>query len=327
MTTANSFISVVAPLHNDADIIESFIVALTYTLARTYTHYEIILVDDGSTDATVARVTELLQHVQCIRLLQLTRTFGQEIAIAAGLDSVIGDYVVVILPESDPPELIPQMVQQSHRGSGIVFGVAQQRPAEPLLRRLAVWLFYWYCNRVLDLNILPNTTHFRVLSRPAVNAVIQIKDRMRYLHTLGAYIGYTNQSFDYRPVYRRARPRTKSFWESANLALNIIVANSTQPLRMVSRLGFVAGALNVLYMGYIAAIYLFKQQVAEGWVTQSMQNAVMFFLLFLMLTVLSEYIGRLLGETGKRPLYYVQGEQNSSVVVMDKKNVVTEPWG
>jgi hypothetical protein len=177
------------------------------------------------------------------------------------------------------------------------------------------------------LNLPQNTTHFRVLSRPAVNAVTQIKDHMRYLHTLSAYVGYSNQSFLYTPIYRRPQPRSKSFWESVNLAINIVVANSTQPLRIVSWLGVVASGLDLLYMGYIVAIYLFKTEVAAGWVTQSMQNAGMFFFLFLILAVLCEYVGRLLRETRDRPLYYVQGEQNSAVVLMDKKNVVMESVG
>lgn len=327
MKISNCFVSVVAPLYNDADIVTSFVVDVVTTLSRSYANYEVILVDDGSTDNTVALVTSLLTDVKGIRLLQLSRSFGQEIAIAAGLDSVIGDYTVVILPESDPPALIPQLVEQSRQGPGIIFGVAEQRPQEPLLRRLAVKLFYWYANHIVALNLQPNTTHFRVLSRPAVNAVTQIKDHMRYLHTLSAYVGYTNQSFRYTPTYRRMQPRSKSLGESINLAINIVVANSTQPLRMVSWLGVMASGLDLLYMGYIVAIYLFKQEVAAGWVTQSMQNASMFFFLFLILAVLCEYVGRLLRESRDRPLYYVQGEQNSSVVLTDKKNVVMESVG
>lgn len=326
MKVTNSFVSIVAPLYNDADIVTSFVEDVLSVLSVSFASYELVLVDDGSDDETANVVTELLQVVEHVRLVRLSRPFGQEIAIAAGLDSVIGDYVVVMLPDSDPPQLIPHMVEQSIQGSGIVFGIRKERSAESRLQRSGVHLFYWYCNRVLKLSIPPNTTHFRVLSRQAVNAVTQIKDRMRYLHTLGAYAGYSEQSFYYTPIQRRQQPRTKSLWEAANLAINIIVANSTQPLRMVSALGFMLSVLNVLYMAYIVLIYLMKERVAEGWVTQSMQNAVMFFSLFLILAVLCEYVGRILSETRERPLYYVRNEYNSSALIMPQthKNVVMD---
>jgi dolichol-phosphate mannosyltransferase len=326
---SDSFVSVVAPLFNDADIVEDFVSDICEVLKTTYTHYELILVDDGSKDDTAARVGALLNSFDHIRLIQLSRSFGQEIAIAAGLDSVIGDFVVVMLPESDPPALVPQMVEQSRQGAGVVFGVRRSRSSEPWLLSAGVNLFYWYCNRVLELNIPKNTTHFRVLNRQAVHAVTQIKDRMRYLHTLSAFVGYSKQSFYYDPEPRRKKPRRKSLFEAVNLAINIVVSNSIHPLRFISWLGVAVSIVNVLYMGYIIAIYLFKEQVAEGWVTQSMQSSVMFFFLFVILAILGEYMGRLLSETSGRPLYYVRDEKNSSVLLVDEgqKNVVADSVG
>lgn len=326
MLDKDCFLSVVAPLHNDADIVAGFVADLIHVLSTHYANYEILLVDDGSRDDTIRLVEQLLHQHKYIRLLQLSRSFGQEIAISAGLDAVIGDFVVVMLPDSDPPDLIPQMVEQSRQGSGIVFGIRQHRHQEPALLRVGANFFYWYCNAILDMNIPKNTTHFRVLSRQAVNALIQIKDRLRYLSTLSAYVGYSNQSFVYQPVNRRAKPRVKTLWEGVNLAVNMIVANSLRPLRLVSWLAFLLSGLNILYIGYVLFIRFSLENVAPGWATLSLQTSGMFFFLFLITAILCEYIGRILDELKGRPLYYVMNEQNSSVLATqeNEKNVVTE---
>lgn len=324
MASTDLFVSLVAPLHNDGDILEAFVDETVAMLARHYANYELVLVDDGSRDDTTTRATLLLQRHACLRLIRLSRRFGQEIAISAGLDSVIGDYVVVMLPESDPPALVPAMIEQSRAGAGIVFGIRRDRAGEPIWLRAGASLFYALSNRVLGLNLPRNSTHFRVMSRQALNAVIQIRDRMRYLRTLSAFVGYGNQGFEYAPKPRRATPRRKGIVEAVDLAINIVVANSTRPLRLVTWLAFLLSAIFLLYIGYIVAIYLFKPAFAEGWVTLSMQSAVAFFCMFLILMVLSEYLGRLLGEVKEGPLYYVLEEKNSSLLIADetRRNVV-----
>jgi glycosyltransferase involved in cell wall biosynthesis len=327
VTIADCYVSVVAPLQDDADIVEAFVDETMAMLQHSFTNYELVLVDDGSRDDTVDRVLRLLARYDCMRLIRLSRRFGQEIAISAGLESVIGDYVVVMLPESDPPAEVPEMVARAREGAAIVFGIRRERSDEPWWLRQGANAFYWTANRIFGLTMPKNSTHFRVLSRQAVNAIIQVRDRMRYLRTLSGFVGYRNQAFEYDPVVRRAKPRRKSFWQALNLAISIVVSNTTRPLRLVSWLGLAVAGFNVLYMGYIVAIYLFKDQVAEGWVTQSMQTSLMFFFLAVILTTLAEYLGRLLGEVRERPLYYVMEEQTSSVLLADpgRRNVVEEP--
>jgi dolichol-phosphate mannosyltransferase len=324
MASTDLFVSVVAPLHNDADILASFVDETMRMLAAHYANYELVLVDDGSRDDTVVRAGELLRQYPCVRLIRLSRRFGQEIAISAGLDSVIGDFVVVMLPDSDPPDLVPAMIERSRAGTGIVFGIRRTRAGEPAWLRAGASLFYSLSNRWLGLNLPRNSTHFRVLSRQALNAVIQTRDRTRYLRTLSAFVGYGNQGFEYEPRQRRTPPRTKSVFESLDLAVSIVVANSTRPLRLVTWLALLISGFHLLYMIYIVAIYLFKPRFAEGWVTLSMQSAVAFFFLFLILTVVSEYLGRLLGEVKEGPLYYVLEERNSSILIADeeRRNVV-----
>lgn len=326
MAISDCFVSVIAPLRNDSTIVADFVAEVMDVLRDNYGNYELVLVDDGSEDDTVVEVTSLLQRYECIRLIRLSRKFGTEIAITSGIESVIGDFVVVMLPDSDPPRLIPEIVRQAREGQGIVFGVRKGRSRESLLMRIASDSFYWCAIKLFHLRIPKDSTKFLVLSRQAVNAIIQIKDRYRYVRLLSSYVGYANQTFAYEPMSRYARPRRRGFFEAVGLAVGVIVTNSVHPLRFVSWLGFIAGTLNVLYGGYVAAVYLFSNHVAEGWTTLSLQASVMFFFVFLILTVLSEYVGHILEESRERPLYHVLEEKNSSVLLADqeRRNVVKD---
>uniref|UniRef100_A0A832I6P9 Glycosyltransferase n=1 Tax=Eiseniibacteriota bacterium TaxID=2212470 RepID=A0A832I6P9_UNCEI len=325
MATSDCFASVVAPLYNDADIVEAFVRDVIEVLKRTYENYELVLVDDGSTDDTAARVTALLDRERCIRLVRLSRRFGRDVAISAGLDTVIGDFVVVLVPESDPPELIPEFIERCRRGAGIVYGIRARRPAEPFYLSVGARLFYWYFNHIIGVDLPRNSTDYRAYSRQSVNAITRIKDRLRYLRTFGAYVGFGGQPLVYEPRPRRARVRGRTPGEALALAINMTVANSTQPLRLVSLAGLALSALSGLHVLYVLAARLFSAHVAEGWTTQQLYVSVMFMFLFVILAVLCEYVGRLLGEVVERPLYFVLEERTSSVLLVDeqRKNVVT----
>ena len=324
MIDPDCVISVIAPLHNDSEIIDSFLDELTDSLENNFAVYEIVLVDDGSTDDTVTKVNALLLSYRRIRLIRLSRRFGQEIAISAGLDSVIGDFVVVMLPSDDPPSLVPAMVNQARSGAEMVFGIRKSRVTDPWFLKAGAFLFYWFCNAVLRLNLPKNSTHFRVLSRRVVNALIQIRDRGRYLRTLSQQVGFENRSFEYEFIERRLPPRTKSLAEAVGLAINIIVANTRKPLRVASWTGLAIASLNAAHILYLAALYLLDRNVTG--IAASVQSAIMFGFLFLILAVLCEYVGRIVDESQGRPLYYVMDEDNSSVLPLDEraKNVITE---
>jgi glycosyltransferase involved in cell wall biosynthesis len=324
LTKSDIFVSVVAPLNNDEAIAADFIIETIFVLKKSFSNYELVLVDDGSIDNTSQAVEELLKLHDCIRLIRLSRRFGIETAISAGLDSAIGDFVVVMIPNDDPPGVIPEMVSFCQNGPGVVTGVRPDRKGDPYWAKLGAKLFYLYAYRFLKINIPENSTPFRVLSRQAVNAITQIRDQYRYIRLISNFIGYAQVEFPYTPINRSGRKHGRSFWESANMALDIIVANSLHPLRVVTILGLFAGILNLLYISYIILVYLFKDKVAEGWVTTNFQSAVMFFFIFVILTVLSEYVGRIMNETRKRPLYYVLDELNSSVMLAnsERRNIV-----
>lgn len=321
-----SYVSVIAPLHDDADIVAEFVTELIAGLGQHSPNYELVLVDDGSQDDTVERVSALMKQHDRMRLIRLSRPFGQEIAISAGLDSVIGDFVVVMLPDSDPPALVPEMVDRARSGVEVVFGIRKSRKSDPLFLRLGSALFYWYCNRVLRLGLPKNSTHFRVLSRRVVNALIRIKDRGRYLRTLSQHVGYDSQAFSYDLVERRRPPRKKSLMEAAGLAVNIMTTNSRRPLRMMSWLSASFALANLGYLVYTIFVSIVDGGTGGGLPAASVQSSLSIVVLFTVLAVLCEYVGGVVDASKGRPLYYVMEERNSSVPILEseQRNIVSE---
>ena len=326
MPVSDCFISVIAPLYNDSRIIEAFVTETIEILRDNYSNYELVLVNDGSEDGTIEQVSWLLKKYECIRLINLSRHFGCDVAISSGLDSVIGDFIVVMMPSSDPPNLIPKLIIQARNGKDILIGVRSNRSDEPFWLRGGASLFYSIGKRLLGLPLVKNSTQFRVLSRQVVNAIVQLQDNHRYLRLLSFYVGYISDTFTYDLIKRRKYNRTKGLLESLDAALQIIVTNSLRPMKFASYLALFTSLLNAFYMVYIFLIYLIKKKVAEGWITLSFQNSVMFLLISLVLTVLCEYVGLILEQTKAGPSYYVASEKSSSVLIVDqnRRNIVQE---
>jgi len=324
---ANYFVSIVVPLQDDADVLSAFADELIAAVRAQWQNYEIVFVDDGSRDGTRAILTALLQRDECLRYLRLSRRFGEEIAVSAGLDTVIGDVVVVLQPESDPPARIRDMVDEARKGDGIVFGLrASPRPHESLFYGLGRRVFNRLARWLLDIDVRDRTTMFLAMTRQSMNAVAQIKDKSRALRLFGAYVGFPHRFVEYEPVERRPRPRRKGLREGFERATSLIITNSTQPLRLMSLLAVFGCVMNLIYVVYVVTVNLVKAKPAEGWTTTSLQHAFMFALLFAILAVMCEYVARVLTEMRDRPQYFVAEERSSSVMIRDedRRNVVVE---
>lgn len=321
---AGLFVSVVVPLSNDADIIEPVVTELGEVLRANYRHFEIILVDDGSIDGTIERVGKVLTEQDGLRLIPLSRPFGQEIAISAGLDSAIGDFVVVMLPNSDPPELIPEMIERARGGIGLVYGVRTDRSADPFLHRLGARVFYLIA-AARGFPIQRDATHFRVLSREMVNALTRIRSPKRYLRTMSHSVGYGAQAMPYEVRYRRSTSRRRSLGQLGHLAADIVVTNTTWPLRAVSNAAIAMSGLALGFLAYVIGVVLMKDDVAEGWPSVAGPLALLFAMLFLVLGVFGHYLVRVLDSQADGPLYYALGERDSVApsVIGEHRNVVT----
>ena len=320
--------SVVAIVRNDPGV-PTFVADVLRVLAENYAEYELLLVDDGSVDHTPVLLERLLRQHECLRLVRLSREFGNDVAITAGLDSAIGDFAVVMLADCDPPQAIPQMVAMGEAGAEVVLGACAFRPGEGWLRRQGRRLFFRLCDRLTNIRLPKDLASMRLFSRLALNALTQIRQKTMHHRLVSCAMGFQTEVLQYEQ--RSSRRGSRPLCQAVGEACSMVVSNSRFPLRFVSLIGIGAASLNFLYMIYVVAVNLFKQQVAEGWTTLTLQMSVMFLFLFLTLIVISEYLAQTLEETKDRPLYHVAEEKSSSTALVDaqKRNVYlhqTEPF-
>lgn len=321
------FVSVVVPVYNSAACIVDFLQELHAILLESFDYFEIVIVDDGSSDGTGRAVDEVLARLECIRYLKLSRHCGTEIALSAGFDSAIGDYIVTMVPESDPCGMVPEMVSRAAKTGTVVLGRVPQKHFHPMYR-FGYHLFHWAAGYVAGLSIKPNTTNFMAFSRTVLNALNQMKDSVRYVKAFAPMVGFQPYIVDYLPTGRGRQKEHLSLLWYINFALDLVVSCSTRPLRLVSLIALSLSGINLIYFGYIGLIALLKDHVAEGWITMSTQIAFGFFLTSLVLAALCEYAARILIESKTRPLYFTTDEKNSTVLISTEstqRNVVLSP--
>lgn len=305
-----SLISIVAPLEADstAAAVEAFIDEVVAVTRRIVTHHEIILVDDGAPDETVARVRALLGKYDFLRFLRLSRHFGEESAITAGLDVAIGDYVIVMLPNMDPPALIAEFFERVQGDADIVYGVRLHRKHEPVWYRFGARVFYWYINSVVKAGIPEDSTQYRCMSRQVVNAITQIRDPDRYLRLLTSYIGFRKQALPYAPINRTGLASVRPKREALNLARALVMDHTTHPLRTLGWIGVGVAVVSMLF-SIVGALPFF--------------GSVEFLTITLVLAIIAEYVAGISRRMRDRPAYYVREEHTSSVLLKeDRKNVV-----
>lgn len=320
--TKDTLLTVILVVKNDENIIKDVITETSQTLTQYFPFHEILIIDNGSIDNTRKIILGLQKRLPNIRLLVLSRSYDLEIAFAAALENCIGDYVVLMDIVHDPPNFIPSLFAKATEGYDIVIAERKSRKENNLFEKISAKLFYWLSSSLLGYHFSPNASYFRILSRRAVNSIVQIRNKNRYLKYFNALVGFNQTFIPYDRVYRRT-PETskKRFVASLSFALNVIFSNSTLPLRLATYLGVLASFLNLLFLVYIFLVALIKRRVAEGWISTSVVTATMFFLLFLLLTIMAEYISRILNETKDQPLYFIAEEHNSNVTSKKTKRL------
>lgn len=301
-------ISVIAPMYNEEDIIESFLEQTLKVLQSHYTDYELIMVDDGSMDHTVSRCIGYVKKNPSLRILSFSRNYGHEIASTAGLEHAQGDYV--ILMDSDlqhPPSLIPDMVKKAQEGFDVVCAARTNRDNETWWKNLTARLFYRFSRKMTGFDIQGDTGNFRLLSRPVVDSLTQMKESNRHLVMMFAYVGFKTANIDYTCPPRAAGHSKYNFRKLVNLSLDSIIGFSARPLRTMSLFSVFISIVMMLYAGFILIQKLFThQQLADGMASIIFLIAGLFSVLFLFLAIISEYISRILIETKNRPLYYIK---------------------
>jgi len=299
-------ISVVAPFYNESLNIDQFFSRVLPVLEKLTRNYEVICVNDGSRDDTLARLIEFNAKNPSIKVVNLSRNFGKDIALSAGMDFSSGDAVVPIDADlQDPPELIERLLEKWREGFDVVYATRRTRQGESWLKRGTAKLFYRSLNKLTGIHVPPNTGDFRLLDRRVVDALKQLPERTRFMKGLFAWVGYKQTSVLYDRESRYAGTTKWNYWQLWNFALDGITSLSTAPLRIWSYVGIAISLISFIYAGFLVLRTLFFGIDVPGYAS------LMIIILFLggiqliTLGVIGEYLGRVFNEVKRRPLYLV----------------------
>lgn len=308
-------LSVVVPAYNEAAVLLSLHRRLVNVLHGLPISYEIIFVDDGSTDETADLVKQLRKSDASIGLVKLSRNFGKELALTAGLQSANGDCVVIIDADlQDPPDLIPAMFTAWLEGADVVNMRRRRRAGETWFKKLSAHAFYRILNLISDIPIHEDVGDFRLLSRRTVEALKALPERHRYMKGLFAWVGFCQITILYDRDARQAGFGKQNYFKLWSLAIEGITSFSVAPLKIASMAGFMsAGAAFAMMFFYLIKTFVLGDAV-RGFPTLIVAILLMGGLQLLGIGVLGEYLGRMFMESKRRPLYLIDEQIPPEVV-------------
>lgn len=304
--SARPEISIITPFYNEAQGVERFMRELTEVLIAEGLDYEIICIDDGSSDLTLPALLKARESNKRIRIIQLSRNFGKEVALTAGLDHARGKAVIPMDADlQDPPRLIPHLVARWRDGYQVVNAHRAERISDSWMKRNTAKLFYKVFNAISETPIPENTGDFRLLDREVVEALRCMPERDRFMKGLFAWVGYRTTEITYeRPV--RATGESKwNYWKLFNFAIGGVTAFSTFPLRLFNYIGLVVASLSFLYASLLVVRTLFLGRDVPGYASIMVVMLFLGGIQLIGIGVIGEYIGRVFIEVKERPLYLV----------------------
>ncbi len=323
-----ALVTVTAPVLNEEEILPQFYERVSAALASH--NWELVLVNDGSTDSTPGLLDELAARDERVKVIHLARNFGYQPAVIAGLDHARGDVVVTIDADlQDPPELISELLERWREGSDVVYAVRRERVGEGRVKLLTARWFSRLFTRLAELDIPANAGDYRLLDRRAVDGLLRMRERSRFMRGMTVWVGYTQSSVPYDRDARYAG-ETRYRWRTLmKIALDGISSFSHVPLQIATVVGFVVSLIAFLGIPYVIVSRLFDLYV-EG------LSTVLFAILFLggiqliTLGIIGEYISRIYDEVKRRPLYLVRDRRNLAAPhrsLADLDPATHEEWG
>ena len=305
-------LSVVVPVYDEEAVLPELYKRLSAVLDKIGADWEILFVNDGSTDGTL----QIIRNFDSPRVgvIDLSRNFGKEIAMSAGLDYARGDAVVLIDADlQDPPELIPQLVDKWHEGYDVVYARRSFRDGDTLLKKITAKLFYRAIHSLSRVKIPEDTGDFRLLSRRAVESLKLLRERHRFMKGLFAWIGYPQIAVSYRRDSRFAGKTKWSYWRLWNFALEGFTSFSIAPLKLATYLGLLTAIGAFIAVGGVVYKTLVYGDPVQGY--PSLMVVILFLggIQLMGLGMIGEYLGRMFNESKQRPLYLVNGFSPSSM--------------
>jgi polyisoprenyl-phosphate glycosyltransferase len=314
--SAASKVSVVAPVYNEADGVAEFVRRARGAVDPLVGELEMVLVDDGSSDGSLAEMQRLATADPRIRVLSFSRNFGHQPAVTAGLDHASGDCAIVIDSDlQDPPEVIADLLAEWERGGDVVHAVRAERRGERRLRKAAIWLFYRLIRRLSDIDLAVDSGDFRLYDRRAIDAVVALPERRRFVRGLACWVGFRQRTVTYVRVGRYAGESKYPVTKLIRLALNGVTSFSYVPLQLASLFGFVLSVITSLLIPLVIVLRLSGVEGLGGQTTVLLAVMLLGGIQLMFLGVIGEYVGVIGDEVKRRPAYIVaydsQGDASS----------------
>lgn len=297
--------SVVVPVYNESENIPELYRRLTEVLRTLGGAFELVFVDDGSTDRTFAMLEEMRRNDPAIRAIRFSRNFGHHIAITAGLDHARGEYIFLMDADlQDQPEDIPMLLAKCREGFDVVYGVRKERD-DPWVKKIVSKLFIWFINRVAAAEVPMNSCVFRVMRKRVVEHLRRMRERERYVIGLMSWVGFQQTGVEVRHAARFAGAAKYNWRRSMRLGFNVLTSFSYFPLRLASYAGFAAAIGSLVFI----LVLIVKKHIygipVEGWTSLMVVVCLFGGLQLLCIGIIGEYLGRTYREVQARPLYVI----------------------
>ncbi len=298
--------SIIAPIYNEIDNLPELYRRVKEVMDSANEPWELILVDDGSTDGSTEKIRELAEADKIVRPVIFARNFGHQVAITAGWDYARGDAIIIIDADlQDPPEVILELAKKWKEGYEVVYAVRAEREGESWFKKFTAAAFYRLIYSITDVKIPVDTGDFRLMDRKVVNVLKQMRERHRFPRGMSAWVGFRQIGVQYKRAARVAGVTKYPFSKMLKLALNAITGFSYFPLQVATYFGFASAGISILAIPVVAILRLAGSHFFEGQTTTLISVLFLGGVQLISLGVLGEYIGRLYDEAKARPLYIV----------------------
>jgi len=303
----NYVYSIVIPVLNEEKVLNELYQRLTKVMTDIGESYEIIFINDGSTDNSLKIMKQLHTHDKRIKIIDFSRNLGHQIAITAGIDFTSGDAVITIDADlQDPPEVIPDLIKKWKEGYEVIYGIREKRKGENFFKKISTLIFYRLINKMTMINMPPDSGDFRLIDKKVVNNLKNIRENNRYVRGLTYWIGFKQIGVPYERDKRFAGKSKYPIKKLFKLAYDAIFSFSNFPLKIATYFGFIVSFLSFLYLIYALIIKLFTNSVIHGWTSLMISILFLGGVQLICLGIIGEYIARINDEVKKRPLYIIK---------------------